>query len=101
MEIVINAVYEQGRLRLLSPLALPENTRVRVTVKTVEPPPDDPDEHRRRVERVLVEAGLALPRQTFAQSTGLLTDERRAELAQMFSSDQPLSVLISEEREER
>lgn len=98
MEIVINAVYEQGRLRPLSPLALPENARVRITVKAVEPPPDDPDEHRRWVERVLVEAGLALPRQTFAQSAGLLTDEERAALAKRAGAAGPISDLIIEER---
>ena len=33
MTRTVEAIYEQGRLRLSQPLALPENTHVRVTIE--------------------------------------------------------------------
>lgn len=33
MNIAIDAIYEGGKLRLLAPLALPENTRVRICLE--------------------------------------------------------------------
>jgi predicted DNA-binding antitoxin AbrB/MazE fold protein len=100
MDTVITAIYEKGQLRPLSPLKLPENTRVRVTVKTVEPPPDDPAEQRLWVERLLVEAGLSVPK-AHSLLPSPISAERRAELAQKFSAERPLSDLIREERDER
>jgi predicted DNA-binding antitoxin AbrB/MazE fold protein len=40
MTTAVEAIYEDGLLRLLQPLALPEHTHVRVSV---EPVPGDPD----------------------------------------------------------
>ena len=36
MNIGIEAIYEGGNLRLLTPLALPENTMVRISLETVD-----------------------------------------------------------------
>jgi predicted DNA-binding antitoxin AbrB/MazE fold protein len=40
MPAAVEAIYEGGLLRLLQPLALPEHTRVRLSVETL---PDDPE----------------------------------------------------------
>lgn len=36
MNIAIEAIYEGGKLRLLAPLALPENTMVRISLETAD-----------------------------------------------------------------
>ena len=40
MTATMNAIYEAGQLRLLEALALPEHTRVRVRVETVDADPE-------------------------------------------------------------
>ena len=40
MTTAVEAIYEDGMLRLLQPLALPEHTHVRLSVETL---PDDPE----------------------------------------------------------
>jgi predicted DNA-binding antitoxin AbrB/MazE fold protein len=58
MDHVITAIYENGVLRPLDPLDLPERTEVQVSIK---PLAVSADAHRRRVREVLVAAGLVLP----------------------------------------
>lgn len=41
MRVIIEAVYEQGALRLMEPISLAEGTRVEVMVMTGEPAPKD------------------------------------------------------------
>jgi predicted DNA-binding antitoxin AbrB/MazE fold protein len=40
MTTAVEAIYEDGKLRLLQPLSLPEHTHVRLSVETL---PDDPE----------------------------------------------------------
>ena len=59
MDNTVMAVYENGILRPLSPLELPEHARVQIYVQQVSAP-SDAAEHRRRVREALVKAGLSL-----------------------------------------
>ncbi len=57
MTATVDAIYEKGTLRLLSPLALPENSQVRVCIE----PSASPDDAERAIwlklsEKVLTEA---------------------------------------------
>lgn len=40
MTTAVEAIYEDGKLRLLQPLSLPEHTHVRLSIETL---PDDPE----------------------------------------------------------
>ena len=63
MSQVITAMYEDGVLRPLMPLELPDHTEVRLRLETVLEPPEV-RAHRREVDRALIAAGLMLPRAT-------------------------------------
>jgi predicted DNA-binding antitoxin AbrB/MazE fold protein len=95
----VMAIYENGVLRPLVPLRLPEHTRVQVYVQ---PAPASPNVnvHRQRVHEALVAAGLSLSLPDLPAAS-LLSAERREELARLFSAGRPLSELIIEEREGR
>jgi predicted DNA-binding antitoxin AbrB/MazE fold protein len=97
---MITAIYENGVLRPLSPLSLPEHTRVQIQVQS-EPRQDNAAEHRRRLHEVLVAAGLSLPTPPDMPNAQLLSAERREELAKILGDSGPLSDLIIEEREGR
>lgn len=99
MNSTIVAIYEKGVLRPLSPLALPEQARVQIHIQPIALA--DAAAHRRRVRETLVAAGLSLPNLDTPPTSGLLSAERREELANLFSAGPPLSELIVEEREGR
>jgi predicted DNA-binding antitoxin AbrB/MazE fold protein len=96
MSHTITAIYENGILRPLSPLDLPEQSQVEIDVRQVVAPTKSAK--RSQIHGALVSAGLV--------SAGLETDfaksqisgERRKELAEIFSSNKPLAELISEDR---
>ncbi|HEY4690128.1 MAG TPA: antitoxin family protein [Anaerolineae bacterium] len=96
----VTAIYENGVLRPLTPLALPEHTRVQIQVQPV-PAPSDAAVYRRRVREALVAAGLSVPDPQPLPATPSLSPERRAELARRFSTGRPLSEWIIAEREGR
>src|SRR5215469_11942556 len=96
----LKAVYENGVLRPLTPLNLPEHSEVEIRVRRIESP-SPPAAHRLRVRRALIEAGLSLATETAVAELEPLTDERREELSRLFSSKTPLSELIGEDREGR
>jgi len=99
MDQTITAIYENGVLRPLTPLVLPERTEVQISIKL--PPPDAAAEtHRRRVREVLVAAGIALPAADTPPATPL-SEEERNELARRIPTGRPLSEIIIEEREGR
>ena len=98
MDHVITAIYENGVLRPLDPLDLPERTEVQVSIKPLAVSADA-DAHRRRVREVLVAAGLVLP-QTEAPDQPL-TEQERDELARRIPPGRQLSEIIIEEREGR
>lgn len=96
---IITAIYEDGVLRPTTPLELPEHARVQIQVRQIVTS-EDLSTHRRRLREALVAAGLVLPTQP-SRIAGLLTPERRAELARKVSAGRPLSETIIEEREGR
>ncbi|HEY7545284.1 MAG TPA: antitoxin family protein [Blastocatellia bacterium] len=96
----ITAIYENGILRPLAPLELPDNSRVEIEVRRVDAPTTTI--HREQVRLALVDGGLSL-RTPFTSSRDhtAISAERREELAHLFSADRPLSELIDEDREGR
>ncbi len=96
MNSTVTAIYENGVLRPLTPLALPERARVQVHVRLES---TDMDEHRRQVREALVAAGLSLPTPDTPPAASPISAERRDELAHRFAVGRPLSELIIEERE--
>ncbi len=96
----ITAIYENGLLRPLTPLTLPEHSRVQIQIQTT-PAAEDPAEHRRRVHEALVAAGLSLSTPPAMPEAKPLSAERREELAQILAAGGPLSEVIIEEREGR
>jgi predicted DNA-binding antitoxin AbrB/MazE fold protein len=97
----ITAIYEDGVLRPLSPLELPEHSQVEIDIHRVSSATDSPA-HRNQVNQALVKASLSLPSiDKTARSATRLSPERREELARLFSVGGPISELISEDREAR
>jgi len=99
MNHLITAIYEKGVLHPLIPLALPDYTRVRVSVQPMCKEAADP---RNRVREVLFSAGLTSPPESdspfFSRE---LTSEQREYLARLFGEKGPLSEMIMTEREGR
>lgn len=100
MNSTVMAIYENGVLRPLAPLALPEHARVQIQVRQVLTP-TDAAVHRRQVREALVAAGLSLPSPPPPPASSPISEERREELARLFAAGRPLSELIIEEREGR
>ncbi len=99
MNQTIIAVFENGVLRPLTALDLPEHTEVQVSI-TIPPAAATAEIERQRIRTALIEAGLALPIQTLSQTLPLSEGERSA-LARRITAGRPLSDLIIEEREGR
>jgi predicted DNA-binding antitoxin AbrB/MazE fold protein len=103
MSSTILAIYENGVLRPLTPLDLPEQTQVQIEVQQVDLP-ENLQEQRRKIHETLLAAGLSKPK-TFAEAEALAIpaeeDEEDEELANLFSQGKPLSEIIIEEREGR
>ena len=95
----ITAIYENGVLRPLTPLTLPEHAQVQIQVQAA-PSEKEADSHRRRVHEALVAAGLSLPTPPDLPNAHLLSAERREELAKILGASGPLSDLIIQERRE-
>jgi predicted DNA-binding antitoxin AbrB/MazE fold protein len=93
----VAAIYENGILRLLEPLALPEHARVRVTV-AAEDEALSPD--REQIRAALAAAGLILVEPS-ARARQPLSPQARAELGRQVPPGRPLSEIIIEERGER
>ncbi len=92
MDQTTTAIYENGLLRPAVVLDLPEHSEVEITIHTHG---DSLDE---KVGRALETAGLSTPRQIRKSP---ISDERRAELARIYSSDTPLGDYIREDRDAR
>ena len=97
MDETITAIYEQGVLRPLTPLELPEHARVEITIRV----PTNAADHRRQVDQVLQAAGLLVSPSSPTPEVPLLSEEARAALAQRVGAagGTPLSQLISQERD--
>ena len=94
------AIYENGVLRPLTQLELPEHTQVQIYVEPVVAPADG-QEHRRQVHAVLVAAGLSQPNIDTVHAANALSAAEREHLARRFAAERPLSALIISEREGR
>lgn len=99
MDETITAIYEQGVLRPLTPLELPEHARVEITIRR----PDQTAEQRRKVEQALRAAGLLTASPSQTPQAPVLSEEARAALAQRIGATggTPLSQIIIEERDGR
>lgn len=97
MSQLIQAVYENGMLRPLAPLDLPENSMVEIDVRDEKQ--TGAATHRDKVSRVLREAGLTS--QMKFPNAKRLSNEERKRLGRLFSGDKSLSEYIDEDREAR
>lgn len=90
------AIYEHGTLRLLSPLPLPERTRVKLVIQPI----DDSDELH-RVKQVLTATGLVTAPPGAVTGLALGSELRLAETAERYAVGGPLSETIIAERDAR
>ncbi|GIK38683.1 MAG: hypothetical protein BroJett011_25160 [Chloroflexota bacterium] len=97
MNKTIMAVYENGVLRPLSPLALPEHSRVELQIVK---PETAAAEERQQVRQVLIAAGIVRP-QMMAERPQPVSEKELAAAAQTLGQAGPLSDLIIAEREGR
>jgi len=89
MNQTTTAIYENGLLRPLISLDLPEHSEVEITIHTVE-----------NSLHSKVRKALKLKSQS-NKTEGVISNKRRAELAEIFSAEKPLSEYIDEDREKR
>ena len=97
MSQTIQAVYTQGVLRPLTPLDLPENSAVEITLQITASPELTMNE---RVRQALLTAGL-LADDFDDLADDPLNPQRRSELARIFAPGPPLGDYINEDREAR
>jgi predicted DNA-binding antitoxin AbrB/MazE fold protein len=97
MERSIAVVYEKGMLRPLSPLNLPEHTRLEIQIVEAE------DESKRDAEKayqILVQAGLVQPPILREREPTLISAKERREVADAYGLAGSLSDVIITERDE-
>ncbi len=90
------AIYEKGNLRLLTPVSLPERTRVHVQIQEEDKIGDEVQ----RATALLEAAGLVKPAGQPAARL-FISQARRAELAQIYAAAGSLSESIGAERKGR
>lgn len=93
----IQAIYENGVLRPLKPLDLPENKVVEIDVRDIEGNGDETI--REKADRVLREAGL-ISSVKFPNAKKL-SDKERKRIGKLFAGEKPLGDYIDEDREAR
>ncbi len=89
MSQITTAIYENGLLRPIVPLDLPEHSEVEIIIQT------KVDSLRSRVRKA-----LKLENQS-NRSENVISNQHRTELAKIFSTETPLSDYINEDREAR
>jgi len=96
----ITAIYENGVLRPLKPLALPEHAQVELDVRPLVAPADAAAQ-REQVRRALTDAGLLASTAPASEQKPPLSAHERSALAQTLAESgvAPLSIAILEERE--
>jgi predicted DNA-binding antitoxin AbrB/MazE fold protein len=92
----VNAIYQNGVLRPVVSLDLPENAEVELEVKIIQAG----KETREQIGEMLVRKGLSLRKKATRSKQNLSTEERKR-LAGIFSAPKTLGELIDEDREER
>jgi len=100
MSQTITAVYENGVLRPLTPLALPEHAQVELDVRPLVAPADAAAQ-RELVRQALADAGLLVNPAPLHENIQPLSTQERAALAQALADSGvlPLSTAILDERE--
>jgi len=93
----ITAIYEQGVLRPLTPLALPEHTRIQIQIVAQ---PTVVQEERHRVRQALLAAGIIQPRPP-VEPVQPVSEAQLTEAANALAVAGPLSELVIAEREGR
>ncbi|MEO7913619.1 MAG: antitoxin family protein [Roseiflexaceae bacterium] len=96
MSEIIHAVYEQGVLRPLTPLHLPEHTHVQISIDPI----SNAEEERQRVRQALIAGGIIRP-QLPATPIQPVSEEALAAAAQSLANAGSLSELIVAERDGR
>jgi len=94
MTETISAIYENGVLRPLTPLALPEHTTVEIQIVK---PTSVIETERERVRQVLIEAGVIRP-QLITETIQPVSETELAAAAQALGQAGPLSASIIDER---
>lgn len=89
MNQTTTAIYENGLLRPLVSLDIPEHSEVEITIHISE---DSLDKQVRKA--------LKLENQP-NKTEAVISNKRRAELAKIFSAEKPLSEYINEDRDTR
>lgn len=97
MSETITAVYERGILRPLTPLSMPEHTRVEIQIVKQTPPVG---EEGQRVRQALVAAGVIRPRPP-VEPVPSVSEAQLAGAANALAAAGPLSELIIAERDDR
>jgi predicted DNA-binding antitoxin AbrB/MazE fold protein len=100
MNQMITAIYENGVLRPLTPLDLPDHTEVRIQVETT-PEHPEAETHRRAVDDALTAAGLLTPWAVDQAAFRPLSDSDRDALPRRIPAGRPLSQIILEEHDGR
>lgn len=95
----VTAIYENGILRPLAPLDLPEQAQVEITVDKTTSINQPQPTHRQAVRAALRQTEME--RQAGHTPPVALTDEERERYARLFAADTPLSDYIREERDAR
>lgn len=96
MSQTIQAIYENGLFRPLRSVDLPEKSVVEIDFHVSE----NQESLRQKARRIFQEAGLSQP-VNLAVEKSRLTEQRRTELADIFSAEKPLGEYINKDREGR
>ena len=96
MTETVTAIYENGVLRPLRKLNLRERQTVEVTITSSDEP--SPDESQKVLQALAASGSVTLADMKAAVAP--VSDQRREELARIFSTGKPLSEVIIEERRE-
>lgn len=89
MNYTTTAIFENGLLRPIVPLDLPEHAEVEITVQI------NDNSLRSKVRKALKLENRA------SKIEDTISNERRSEIAKIFSAEKPLSDYINEDRETR
>lgn len=102
MSQIVTAIYADGVLRPLMPLALPEQSEVEIEIKSAPKAANAALAERIRVHQILVDAGLTVNHETWrALPEDPVSAAEQEEFDQAFAGSKPLSEIIIEEREGR
>lgn len=100
MSQTITAIYADGVLRPLAPLALPEQTQVELVLRPASELTACNEERRQFIEALALAGLLANTPALFPFPDEPLSEEEQEELGRVLAGEKPLSEIIIEERQE-